>query len=362
MMSATNIFNPLGMENTHFRDDHAEIVKNMAYGYMPSKETFKLSITNFDTVGATSLLTTVEDLALWDENFYEPSVGGKALIDQLLERGKLNNGERIDYAFGLTHGRYKGLPVVDHAGSDAGYRADLLRFPEQHFSVACQCNLGTINPSELTRQVADIYLAGQLKVEGSKPEAPAVTLSEAQLSPKAGIYHNPDGDAIRRIIFKDGALRAVRGDNSIELKALGENMFRPVGQSMAVRFEPAGSGNRMRLVEVPDEGKAEFYERVEEWKPTPAQLQEYAGTYVSNEIEPPYRISIREDRLVLERLKLAPATLAPATKDLFTGGPGTIRFTRDTKGSVSGFVLNAGRVRNFRFGKRMESAPPEPRI
>lgn len=79
--TAARIFEPLGMKNTHFRDDHAEIVKGMAYGYVPSFDTFKLSITNFDTVGATSLLTTVEDLALWDENFYNPRVGGRQLID-----------------------------------------------------------------------------------------------------------------------------------------------------------------------------------------------------------------------------------------------------------------------------------------
>ena|ERR1700722_2873480 len=33
-------------------------------------------IPNFDTVGATSLHTTVEDLQRWDENFYHPCVGG----------------------------------------------------------------------------------------------------------------------------------------------------------------------------------------------------------------------------------------------------------------------------------------------
>jgi hypothetical protein len=31
---------------------------------------------------------------------------------------------------------YRGLATVDHGGADAGYRADLLRFPQQHFSVA----------------------------------------------------------------------------------------------------------------------------------------------------------------------------------------------------------------------------------
>ena len=32
-----NIFRPLGMKDTHFRDDFSEIVKNQAYGYQPSK-------------------------------------------------------------------------------------------------------------------------------------------------------------------------------------------------------------------------------------------------------------------------------------------------------------------------------------
>src|ERR1700722_17940427 len=93
--TTTHIFQPLQMNNTRFRDDHAEVIKNIAYGYQPTQDAFLISITNFDTVGATSLLTTVQDLALWDENFYHPRVGGLKLIEQLQERGKLNNGDLI---------------------------------------------------------------------------------------------------------------------------------------------------------------------------------------------------------------------------------------------------------------------------
>src|SRR5687767_14650217 len=60
------IFKPLGMANTHFRDDFAEIVKNQAYGYTRQDGTFKFSVTNFDTAGATSLLRTAQDLGTWD--------------------------------------------------------------------------------------------------------------------------------------------------------------------------------------------------------------------------------------------------------------------------------------------------------
>jgi CubicO group peptidase (beta-lactamase class C family) len=115
--TTNRIFGPLGMRHTHFRDDHAEIVKHMAYGWVRSGDTFRLSVTNFDTVGATSLLTTGEDLALWDENFYEPRVGGKQFIHQMLETGMLASGKKLDYAFGLQLGRYRGLPTVDHAGA-----------------------------------------------------------------------------------------------------------------------------------------------------------------------------------------------------------------------------------------------------
>jgi hypothetical protein len=286
-------------------------------------------------------------------------VGGRQLIDQMLVRGKLNSGESLDYAFGLTLGKYKGLNIVDHAGSDAGYRSDLIRFPDQHFSVTCLCNL-SINPSQLARQVADIYLAKELKPEPAKPDEPAAKLSEAQLASKVGIYYNSDGDVIRRIILQNGGLRMLQGlaGTGIELKLLSETRFRPAGQAVEVRFEPVGSGG-MRCIDVPDSGaKPVSYERAEEFKPTPAQLAEYVGRYQSDEIEPVYRLVIQDGRLVLERLKSAPSPLAPAIKDLFTNAYGNIRFLRDSQNRVTGFILNRGRILNFRFRKTSGSTCP----
>src|SRR5687768_4585293 len=115
------IFKPLGMANTHFRDDFAEIVKNQAYGYTRQDGVFKLSVTNFDTAGATSLLTTVEDLAKWDANFQNTVVGGTTLVAAMEERGRTNDGRDIDYASGIVHGTHRGLKSVSHGGADAGY-------------------------------------------------------------------------------------------------------------------------------------------------------------------------------------------------------------------------------------------------
>jgi CubicO group peptidase (beta-lactamase class C family) len=70
--TTSQIFQPLQMKSTHFRDDHAEIVRNIAYGYEPARDHFRVSNTDYDTVGNTGLLTTVEDLALWAKTFTAP--------------------------------------------------------------------------------------------------------------------------------------------------------------------------------------------------------------------------------------------------------------------------------------------------
>ncbi|MGC9327227.1 MAG: serine hydrolase domain-containing protein, partial [Candidatus Hinthialibacter sp.] len=69
------IFEPMAMKNTHFHMDHQRIVPHRTYSYFPSGEGFTNAPLNFANAGATSLFTTVQDMAKWDQNFYEPVVG-----------------------------------------------------------------------------------------------------------------------------------------------------------------------------------------------------------------------------------------------------------------------------------------------
>jgi CubicO group peptidase (beta-lactamase class C family) len=359
-----NIFEPLGMTHTFFRDDHAVIVKNNAYGYESEKGgPFRLGLTNFDTAGATSLHTTVEDLALWDENFYNPRVGGPSFPQQMLQRGKLNNGETLDYALGLVVGKYKGLLTVDHGGADAGYRSDMTRFPEQHFSVAVLCNYAETSPSSLARSVADIYLARDLKApepSGAATAAPGagMNLTEQQLTGLQGLYWNRDDDQFLKTYLKDGKLRvsfAIEDDYA--LKPVSETSFHiadtPWGDQANFHFEPAAADKPRRFLRSFGDGKPDLFESVVSSAPTATELANYAGSYVSQEIEPVYRIVVQDGKLTLTRLKHKPAPLEPRTVDVFTAEIGTIRFTRDSDHRVSGFVLNSGRIRNFHFTRRV---------
>ncbi len=345
--TTNRIFKPLDMKTTHFRDDHAEIVKRIAYGYVEGKggEGFELSVTNFDTVGATSLLTTVEDLARWDENFYHPRVGGPELVEQQLLRGKLNSGVELDYASGLIHGKYRGLPTVDHNGADAGYRADLLRFPDQHFSVACLCNKGEINPSQLTQSVADIYLAERFKEPKpghAESSAKSVAVSKEKLTQYAGVYWQKDEQQVHRVLHNDGNLAM----DGIELMALAENRFQLAIAPVTLTFNDAAMS-----INAPGAEKPQVFERIAEFQPTSKQLAGYAGSYVSEEIDPVYRIVVENSGLELRRLKVKSQKLRPIMEDYFQGLNGIIHFQRDPAGKITGFVLNGGRIKNFHFKK-----------
>src|SRR5688572_13710077 len=71
------IFKPLGMTATHFHDDHTEIAPGRAAAYSPvTGGRYRINIWNNDLVGQGGVMTTVLDLAKWDENFYTGKVGG----------------------------------------------------------------------------------------------------------------------------------------------------------------------------------------------------------------------------------------------------------------------------------------------
>lgn len=357
-----NIFQPLGMTHTHFRDDHEEVIKHDALGYEQDgkDKPFRMNLTNFDTAGATSLHTTVEDLQLWDENFYHPRVGGPALIQQMLERGKLNSGEQQDYASGLVIGTYKGLPTVDHAGADAGYRSDMIRFPEQHFSVAVLCNFADTDPSSLAHQVADIVLAKDLRAPPPAPAketANAAPMNTEQMAAIAGMYWGREEDDFEKVQIKDGKLQMDIGrDDFHELQPFAPEHFHvanvPWGDKIDIHFIPADAGKPSRLEQIFPGGKPQSYEAVAAFDPTAAQLPEYTGAFVSQEIDPVYRISLQDGKLVLLRLRHKPDTLWPAMRDAFVGEIGTLRFTRDANQQVSGFTLDAGRIQNLQFTRK----------
>lgn len=356
-----NLFKPLGMKNTIYLDNHKRIVPLRATGYAAGKIgdfAFRTEMSNFEQTGDGAVLTSIEDLLLWDQNFYEPKVGGAEFLKRLHEVGQLNSGEKLDYAAGLFVDEHKGLRKVSHGGAWAGYRSDLVRFPDQKLSVACLCNLGTANPSQLALQVAEIYLADQIKPVAAQPptnkDAAAkaiITLTEEQLKDKVGLYLSRTSGELRRITLRDGKLRIDSfTPGSFELAPTGiNNFFNLSSPNIEVVFDLANLRKRRLTLKRASAG-ADVFEEVDQPTAAKEQLAEYAGNYYSAELDTAYTVRLENDKLVVINKGGLGRPLLPTFRDGFTLLAGArFNFSRDAQGRVTSFVVQAGRTRNLRF-------------
>lgn len=345
------IFDPLGMRHTQVLDDCTRIVQNRADSYEPGEIGFSEHTSDWEQTGDGAVQTTVGDLQRWDENFYSGKVGGAALRAMLTTRGALNDGTSIDYCAGLMVGKTRGLDTVRHGGAWVGFRAEMLRFPAQHFTVVCLCNLGSMNASGLADQVAAVWLESEMSAETTAPTAldtrPAVELAAGSMKPYVGQYRH---DATIVSIALDGETLSLSGTNVRpgRLTPLGQGRFRRDGggRPLDVVFE----GGAMRFDF--KNGTEWKFTTFEPWVPALADLTRYVGSYWSDEIGAALELAIVDGALtVVGHRTLSPMQLSPLARDEFTCGLGRMLF-RTTPEAVSGFVVDGGRAKGLAYVRR----------
>ncbi len=349
-----NIFKPLGMKNTMFSDNRFEVVKNRATGYMISPDkSIRARSSLFDLVGGGGVLTTVEDLSLWTQNYYEPKIGNKEMIELLTTPGTLNGGEKMSYAFGVWRQEYKGLPIIEHSGNMSGFRAKIFSFPEQKFTAIALCNNMAILPSAIVNKLADIYLEGQLKpvVPSKKPVAeklpPAISLAEKEALRYAGIYAHPESGKVFKLSVKEGKLiNSGLLQYEIPVTPVSENRLLIVeGENVTelnAVFSKSGTISEIRILT--KSGKPDIFVPVKPSLDSPEELAEYAGNYYSDELDADYKISLKGNNLSVQINENLEPQLTAAYADVFTAAGGQINFsfTRDVNGKITGFVFNSG--------------------
>lgn len=336
------LFQPLGMTNTSWRDEYRRIVKHRSTAYSGNPTSgFRQDMPFENVYGNSSLLTTVEDLIRWNQNFVNPVVGGPRFVAEMQTQGRLNSGRTITYALGLERDTWRGVPVVSHGGATAGYRAFLARYPEHRLDVALLCNSGSVNPAAISNRVAEIFLGDRLQPVATQA-ASGVRLPLSTLQARAGLFRDMRTGVPLGVAVQDSTLRAANQ----QLVPVTENSF-VAGPS---RVEFANGANLLRRI-TPD-GDTTEYARVAEWSPTTAELQEYAGRYTSDEAEVDYTISVKDGRLVrIDRYGQA-SSLSPSYKDAFWQGGVLVTFRRNAAGRVVAMSLGLGRVRDLRFERK----------
>lgn len=341
------LFKPLGMSRTHFHDDNLMIVPGRTRGHTFRDGVWKETVPNYSTVGATSLFTTVEDLARWQNQLASGLVGGSGAIAALATPGVLTSGDTIAYALGIMRGSYRGAPTLSHSGGDPGYTSHLIHFTNTGSGVAVLCNSsGFASPVALAERTADAALADEL---GPVPQPPAQA-SASDVAGFEGPYFSDATEGFGRLVVEsDGAgWRVGQGTTRLRVSGTPRRFLAGTGPA-SLELRDDGT-----LLMRGGMGEPSVYRRVEEWAPTDREQAALVGRYYSPEVDATWEIRAAGDTLWLERRKFAPARLAPLFREAYTASSFLtflIRPVRDRGGRVIGLTAGSGRVKAVRFDR-----------
>jgi len=352
------IFKPLQMTHTLFYDNHKKIVKNRAYSYyLESDGTYKKSVLNYANVGATSLFTTVEDLALWSMNFSSYTVGDKGIVEKMNTLATLTNGETFGGAYGQFVDKHKGLHQIQHGGADAGYRTYLGRFPDQNVAVMVFSNLAQSNPGSLALQVADLYLEDAHKQETKANTAPKaelayIKLSTDQLEEFSGYYWNDDQKSVRKIYVKNDTLYYFRSQGSENpLLPIGPKAFKMAGVDVDLKVVFSESKNNRKMTVLIDNDPPIVSEKFTPPNYAASDLKQFEGEYFSPELNTTYNAVLTDGKLTFTHARASDFVITAAKVDVFAYEGATYAFERDATNVITGFRVSAGRVQHLWFKK-----------
>lgn len=355
------IFGPLGMKNTHFHEHYGSLVKGRAYSYQRQPEGgWRYLALSYSNVGATSLFTTVEDLALWDRNFQDMRVGGPAVMAAMHAQGRLNNGRQIAYASGLGIGRYRSLPVVEHSGSDAAYRAYMLRFPEQKTAVLLLGNASDVDGGQLARRVADLYLEGTPGLAAAVATAfpPEIERTAQDLAPFLGPFEMLPGFVLN--FSAEGSRLFVQATSQprFAMFASAPERFFTKAFEASVQFGAVAADGKVARATWYQGGRERPLRRIERSQPGEQELRACTGQYYSAELRTLYHLTLRDGKLRLQHPR-GEAELEPVSGNDFAAGfpIGTVRLQRSAAKGCEGLSVTSGRVRNLRFVRVELPAP-----
>jgi len=360
-LARERIFEPLGMRSSLVLDDNTAIVPNRAIGYSEADHGYRVDETITELVGDDGVFTTVEDLLLWDRNFYDGRIGGPGFLDRMQTVGTLASGEAHEYAFALMISEYRGLRTVSHGGSFVGFRAQMIRFPDQHFTVALLANLSSIDSTGLCHGIADIFLEEILEepaeAGASGAGGPEVALSRERMNQLAGHYEDSGAGMSMEVAVEDDRLVFKTMGQTLPMAPLGDGVFKVeapyditldfsrLDEDHTVVLKIVGMGRfemaPVHFIEVPED-----------------RVAEYAGEYCCERLATRNRLVVIGGALHLRLPKVSETfELTPTTRDVFSAGPRlrgiSLEFRRGSEDEVTGFgvTVPGNRVADISFSR-----------
>ena len=339
------IFAPLDMTQTHFQDDHEEIVPQRVVSYSSQLGEIHRIGNGLMALGSSSLHTSTEDLLKWVQNFEDQKIGSPAVHAMMNSQGQLNDGTEIPYGFGLVRGTYRGLNTISHTGGWAGFRTVILRIPDHEFTAIVLSNSAIMNASTMAQRVTEHYLDAFM----SPPVPPPVTADDVPpLSDYTGVYDFGKASVLKLTPTGKSLLAHWPPTPPVPVQSIGVDSLHVPALNLTITFTRDSSGsvvnastrglNAARLQPTEDTG-----------------LSMYEGCYTSEELGVSYSVKALDTVLVASDPRGKKLSFTKTVDHVFVGDTWfapVIRMETDkTTRAVTHFEANNARSLHVRFVK-----------
>lgn len=354
----SSIFKPLGMNQTHFHDDYTEIEKNRSYSYdRKDSSHFSNAVLSYSVSGATSLFSNIQDMSKWLMNFYTHKVGDQKDIDQLTEKGKLNNGKELSYALGIANDTWRGWRHYSHSGGDAGYRTYVTVFRDLKMGFIVFSNLGDFNPGQKAYAMAELFIKDtSSKKEEIKKDlrdsAAAVLKDTISIKKYMGHYISDDGLPFSFTLKNQQLHYQIFEESNFLIRDQKDSFSIPHAPEIKFVFNPTARNTTVDVI-TPDQ-VYHLNKYIKDTAQSIETLKKYTGTYYCPELDTKYGILLKEKQLFLTHFKYNDTKITLVGKDHLLNDHWWINhlmITRDAKKNITGFEVNSGRIMHLKFNK-----------
>lgn len=336
-----NIFVPLKMDNTSFKDEKPLPFQNIAIGYSKINGKLEQTVSSNTMDGAKGLYSNLKDLQKWHNYLLQK---GNPLVDSLTKQGTFNDGSKMNFASAIITEKYKGEKVIWVNGGFTGYVSQLILFPYRNLSIIWLSNNSEFDKYaySLGFTIADIIVS--LKPGDYFPTE--ITLDKKTLQNHQGSYFDKDRNCLLTVSAKDNRLMInyFSEEGTEELIPISADKF-----VSAKRQDKIFMFSANHLIVSVDGNKRKSY--FKQSAPSTAD-NSVIGKYKCDEFDMVCTITQTKKGLFINQNKdSTPLTLFSAGSYAIAGERAVLILTRNADKTVNGFNVHYFDLQNLQFSK-----------
>lgn len=226
------VFSPLEMNRSTFLEEELSEMSNVVtlYAYEKGKEKDFYPSPAWWNVGDIytngSLKSTVEDLSMYGEIFYnqgvfkDNNVLSKESIEQMMTP-YVKTPNDLQYGYGFIVSERFGYRLIGHGGGIKGVSSYILIVPEEKLSITVLINIAEA-PAEA---IALLVFKHLFNVAEEAREIPTITLDEEELLEYVGHYRSSEGQQVIVELDEHPMLKMQLDSLEVLLNPIGDDKF-----------------------------------------------------------------------------------------------------------------------------------------